>query len=847
MLPILTIEHGVVDLSARTFAPRAGGAVSLTDVEARLLGFLAGLDGRAGAREVLLREVWGYHARVVSRTVDTAIYRLRQKIEPDPAAPTQLLTVPGGWALRLAPAPAPTDWVSRPALWAALREAVGEGAVLTLAGPGGAGKTTLLRALAAERGAPVARLEGRSTGPELVAGIAAALGLTAVDDAIGLGRALAARGAPLLLLDDLDAGVAAARGLLAAIRTAAPRTCWVATSRERLAVAGERVIAVEGMAPDEARALLRARSPADAPGWDDPEAVERVLAAVDRLPLAVTWVAGWVDVLSAPALLRRLDRQLDLLRGTEGGEPRHGDLRAVVAASWALLGPQERHGLRALAVFAGDFTVGDAEALSTDAPHWIRALARRSLLQRDGEAWRLFAAVRAFAREQGAPDGILERHRAALTARAAAWQAALEGPGRAAALAEAWRRRADLDEGFAVAAAARDPAVKALAAVSAALPGHGDDQAARLSTALSVVGDDAELLVALAVAHRSRARVAEARSAVARARAVATGRFAVEALAVEGVIERDHGDGERGAALLDEALAGARALGDAAVLGRVLVDQAWSSASRGRTGPAEAAYREALSLLPPGGSGRRAAALANLANLHRETGRDPLPLLHEALAEHQRSLHRLGESIVSGAIASALTERGDLDAAAAWFDRALAGLRAVGQRHAELVFTLNRSVMLRMRGSLAEARADLEAAAAGLAALGDDRMASFVWGTRGEQAEAEGDGATAARCYEAAVAAASASGRARDLGVYGGFLATARHRAGDTDGARAALDAAVAVLRQGGFRDELARAELRRAAWLTGDERTAHLATWAPAVTPTSPRWLRDALAAATR
>jgi DNA-binding response OmpR family regulator len=73
--------------------------VSLTEKETSILKFLLRAGDKAVGRDVLLDQVWGYNAGVTTHTLETHIYRLRQKIEPDPGAATLLVTEPGGYRL----------------------------------------------------------------------------------------------------------------------------------------------------------------------------------------------------------------------------------------------------------------------------------------------------------------------------------------------------------------------------------------------------------------------------------------------------------------------------------------------------------------------------------------------------------------------------------------------------------------------------------------------------------------------------------------------------------------------------------------------------------------------------
>ena len=78
-----------------------GLAIRLTEKETAILVFLARAGGRPVTRQALLDEVWAYAEGVETHTLETHIYRLRQKIEENPASPVCLLTLEDGYALKL--------------------------------------------------------------------------------------------------------------------------------------------------------------------------------------------------------------------------------------------------------------------------------------------------------------------------------------------------------------------------------------------------------------------------------------------------------------------------------------------------------------------------------------------------------------------------------------------------------------------------------------------------------------------------------------------------------------------------------------------------------------------------
>jgi DNA-binding response OmpR family regulator len=81
-----------IDLARRTVA-KAGQEITLPPKAYDLLLALVRRHGAVISRHDLLREVWGYGASVVSRTVDTHVAELRRKLEDDPQTPRHILTV----------------------------------------------------------------------------------------------------------------------------------------------------------------------------------------------------------------------------------------------------------------------------------------------------------------------------------------------------------------------------------------------------------------------------------------------------------------------------------------------------------------------------------------------------------------------------------------------------------------------------------------------------------------------------------------------------------------------------------------------------------------------------------
>ena len=203
-------------------------------------------------------------------------------------------------------------------------------------------------------------------------------------DARGVGaRVPRAEACALLVLDNCEHLLdAIARQVDAILRSGVPRLAVLATSREGLALAGERIVAVPSLRVPRGRCrrvdeLMRRRRGAAVRGSGERDAgpTSRSPSAtrarsrclcrrLDGIPLAIELAAPRVRSMSAEDLVSRLDQRFKLLtQGSRAALERHQTLRNTIDWSYDLLDPTERQALNRLSVFAGGCDLVAAEAV----------------------------------------------------------------------------------------------------------------------------------------------------------------------------------------------------------------------------------------------------------------------------------------------------------------------------------------------------------------------------------------------------------------------------------------------------------------------------------------------------
>ncbi|MFB4293377.1 BTAD domain-containing putative transcriptional regulator [Nonomuraea sp. ATR24] len=763
------IEADLLRGRAREVIPELGELIDRHPLRERLRGqLMRALQAEGRQAEALVaferaRRVLADELGADPSPALTGLHRSLLHGEPAPAGPAL-------------PAPL-TSFVGRERDVAAVRSLLGGARLVTLLGPGGAGKTRLAVEVARPYGdvclAALAPVAGGGAIPRTVL---AALGVRengllgpvrpgGAADETRLVQVIGER-ALLLVLDNCEHLVGEAAALAERLLAACPGLRVLATSREPLNVTGEHLWPVRPLAPDDAVRLFADRASAVRPGFAAGEAVARICATLDGLPLAIELAAARTRTHEPAELAGRLahdDRFRLLSRGSRTADARHRTLRAVVAWSWDLLTAGEQAMARRLTVFPGGATASAATRVCAlpGAEELLDSLADKSFVEVSGGRYRMLETIRAFCAEHLAAEepAVRRAHAEHFLALAEESDAHLRREGQ---LDRLERLAAEHDNlmaalGWAVEAgevatgmhllgamssylwmrgmrsAAAGPALALLeAAGDVPDPELGDDYVLCLLTAVSggltpAVREPwtraAETLVARGERGRRRPLLAflwpmvtaggdhpQVTIQVIRQAAASPDPWerAVSGLvwAYPQMAEADFGAAERG---LDAALAGFRALGDRWGAALVLDALAWMASVRGDDATALARVEEAVALA------ERLGAAEDLADLLCNRG--DYRIRHDlagARADYERAAEVARRVGLPTYVGTALRGLGD----AAYQEGDLAGARGLYEQAVRLAdpqwlkSSGSRARLLVGMGRLARAEGDLAAARA---------------------------------------------------------------------------------------------------------------------------------------
>jgi len=284
-----------------------------------------------------------------------------------------------------------TSFVGRRDAITSIRRALEESHLVSLTGPGGVGKTRLALTVSQQvrrsfpDGVHFVELATVRDPSLVIQAIAVALDVrdqsarppdTALIDYVSNKHLL-------ILLDNCEHLLQACAQVVSQLLVSAPELRVLATSREPLNISGERVYpvpplsvptgfssvagsAVRPASQFEAVMLFEERAAAVLPGFkvtaENQEAVARLCARLDGLPLAIELAAVRMRALSPAQILARLEQRFELLtQGSRNAPERHQTLKAAIASSYALCSNEERIAWMRCSVFAGEFDLEAAE------------------------------------------------------------------------------------------------------------------------------------------------------------------------------------------------------------------------------------------------------------------------------------------------------------------------------------------------------------------------------------------------------------------------------------------------------------------------------------------------------
>ncbi len=650
---------------------------------------------------------------------------------------------------------APTSFVGREGDGKALAAQLEHARVVTLLGPPGVGKSRLALEVARnqpEEAWPGGRWRcalGEVDDVELVRGLIVQVCNPNADPEAELG--LPAERA-LVVLDEVDRLVGPLAANLRRWMAEAPHITWLLTARRRLEVEGEHCFDL-GPLGDDAPALFEARARAHDHRFENrahDDAVRRIVAALDGLPLALELAASRLRVLSAEQLAESLTSDLSLLDAPAGG------LSRAIETSWALLPRWARDVTHQCTVFDGGFDLDSASAVihfDDRAPiEALQTLVDSSWLvvDRSTRRFSMLSTLRRYVQRHGgaAFEAAEARHREWFIAKANAWRGADDR-------ASLRRDRANLSRAraHALAGGDREAALDVAIALAALAPSLGyrwcHDQ---LEGLLSEQTNrrEAEARLARGTLRRFLGRPGEAAEDLEQCKvmAQALGAPELEAKALTGLANGETARARWGIArpMLEDARALYAARGDRGNEGRLLsmIGATWFNEDDPEK--AEASLGLALPLLREA-QDRLFEAIATASLGFVKLARGDLSAAQTHLAEGRAALREQGDrhwvSVTDGYLGWAAWESGDREDGHARVGTAVASLARLGVERAEALARLQRGALWLADGEAESAIEELYAALRALRVQAPDHLGlvlSLLAGAaaeRGEHASAD--------------------------------------------------------------------------------------------------------------
>jgi predicted ATPase/DNA-binding SARP family transcriptional activator len=346
-----------------------------------------------------------------------------------------------------------TTMIGRDKDLARLASLVDQGRLVTLTGTGGVGKSRLALALGEQMREEVsggvwfvelAKTHDPATVDPLIAhilGLVGGDGRTVRDGVVGTigDRHL------MLILDNCEHLLSAVADFVSDALVRCRRLRILTTSREPLAVPGERTVVVPSLPVDAAAQLFLARTRDADPEFNgqDGSLVAAISRQLDGIPLAIELAAARVRTIGIEELARNLDSRPHLVAGSRRDrDERHRTMRAALDWSYELLTDAERIVFRRLAVFRGRFELEAVEQVVADDVHGdedvatvLASLVDKSMVVADGDhpaRYRLLEPLRQYAADRltssDAAQEVADRHARHFAALASRLDDAVRGP-----------------------------------------------------------------------------------------------------------------------------------------------------------------------------------------------------------------------------------------------------------------------------------------------------------------------------------------------------------------------------------------------------------------------------------